>query len=225
MTERFSESQFYRDRVQQRRKATKAVAFIERGKWAGIPEKHLRIKQDEFRKLLYDNFYGGAKQTKELVEYVYVHPENICNTSFITIDGGDVPSRKKAGYTLMFRIILCNKWGYHVQCSHLLSLFQAGFAKDLERAETIKDLQKYDVLFISEINQKIVDSRAMIGSYFDEILDTRADRGKVTIISFASPISQSSRLGAEFGDYLDRLSSAEKSCEDILRIRVRKTDA
>jgi hypothetical protein len=222
MAEKFSESKFYKDRVKNRRSATKAVAYIERGKWAGIPNKHLRVRQEEFRSILYDNFYGGAKGAKEVVEKVYTNPKTVSKIPFITIDGGDVVSRKRAGYTALFRQILCDKWGYHCQCSHLLSLFQAGFSKDKECAEMIKELQRYDVLFISEVNESIVDARVITGPYFDEVLDSRADNNKLTIISFANPISKTSRLGETCGDYMGRLSSQVDNGSDVLRIKVEK---
>jgi hypothetical protein len=105
-----------------------------------------------------------------------------------------------------------------------MSLFQAGYAKAIERAETIEELKKYDALFISEVNYKTFDPRIMVGTFFDEIMDARADQAKVTIVSFSEAIGETSEIGMECGDYLAELAKTPKTTANVLRFKVGKHD-
>ena len=206
-----------------RRARQLAFAILQRAKDAGIPDNQMRIKESEFKALVSDNFHEEGKEF--VANYVYNHPEELFQRSFVTIDGGNVESRKRAGFALLFRLIACDKSGFHENCASLVHKFQTFKATaGVFRNDVADTLKEYDVLFISEFRVNMFNPNYESGSFFDEILGSRTDHNKLTIISFSDAIQKQDdvmmRKDRDCGEYLSSLIQREKTDRTVYRLRV-----
>ena len=205
-----------------RRARQLAVAILQRAREAGIPEQHLRIKENEFKALLSDNFHQDPSSA---ASFVYNEPEKIFSRSFVTIDGGSIDSRKRAGFALLFRLIACDKSGFHENCASLVHKFQSFKSTEgISRNDLAESLKEYDILFISEFRPQMFNPNMESGSFFDEVLGYRTDHNMLTIISFSDEIKKDDPMARKdkgAGEYLSSLGRKEETDNTIYRIRVK----
>jgi len=210
----------------QRRVFAQARAFIQRGKRAGIPDKYLRIKKEEFSKLLDPTFH---KNSDEFSKEIYNTPQILFKKPFIVIDGGDIYSRKKAGFAILFRMIACDYYGAYYDCSSLAGQFQViKFGKDENRNDLVKKIKDEQIIFINEFNPKNFSVHLDSGTSFDQILEHRDDYSKPTIVTFALPLAKgmSNRNNAikddRCGNYFAMLSHVDlQENENVFRIKLK----
>ena len=211
------------EKVFARRRAKKiALAFIKRGEDAGIPPKYLCLNESVFKNVL-DESYHGSK-VSELCQNIYHDSNWLLSIPVILIDGGDVDSRKKAGFAILFRMISFDRRGLYSDFHDLTKKFQSFDATlDVSRNDLAEEMKTYDTLFISEFDRRHFSPHCETGSFFDEVLGHRIDFVKPTIISSSDPISIANPiLNKDCGEYLANLSVKEKSTDSVLRIRVKK---
>lgn len=217
--------------IEELRKAARAravaLAVIRRGRAAGIPERFLRINERGFRSLLCEKY----QDADSLASFVYNEANNLLTKPYIAIDGGDVASRKEAGYALLFRIIACRQFGFYIECTHLAhKLYSIKSTDEMDRNDLAELLKGYDVLFISEFSKSIFKPHWESGEFIDEILSHRENRCKPTIISFSEPMktladlnrtASEDGLDKSCGTYLTNLLYKEKQTDDVFRVRVK----
>jgi len=119
----FSDRQDIKDEARKFKCAERAKAFLRRALSAGIPKKYLPVKEKDFASILSPS-YGAHKDTNSFASFVYNYPLEILDTPFIIIDGGDIDSRKKAGFAILFRLILCDRFGLYQECGRLADRLQ-----------------------------------------------------------------------------------------------------
>ena len=220
-----------------RKAKQKALAFLRRGQKANIPKKYFRINASQFSNLLdltyikdnkkqYKDLFGkdySAKNTKEFASYIYDNADKLLGFSYILIDGGNAEARRRAGNALLFRLILCDKWGMYRECTDLSHVFQS-FNMDLDglyRNDLVSQLKKYGVLFVSEFYAKLMSIHYETGSFFDELFTSRSNSGKTTIVSFSEPIQEKNTIKTiEHGVTFADLSRQIEPSNDVLRIKV-----
>jgi hypothetical protein len=210
-----------------RRVNSQALAILGRAKTAGIPKKYTRIGPDRFAEILCEKFHGD---TKKFTHSLYNNADQLFKKQFIIIDGGDLYSRKEAGFALLFRMIACDKIGKYVDCSQLASEFQSiRFEKGANRNDIVSELQKEEVLFINEVNKRKFNVHFDSGIFFDQLLEKRDDYNRPTILTFSSPLESSGGFSEgnaitddRCGAYLALLSHADlKKSTNVFRIRVK----
>ena len=222
--------------IKLRRARQMALAIIKRGREAGIPEKYLRIKPDEFSKVIDPSFHGGPVEgVPPFIEKIYKQPDFLLNREFIAIDGGDDSSRFKAAYAILFRIIAYDKRGQFFGCESLMHKFQTiNSTESITRNDLAEELKSYDILMIGEFNKLGFSPHFETGSFFDEVLSDRIATARPTIITFASPISSvkptqenlekmaaQGKLDTGCGRILHRLTLTSETTESVLRVRVK----
>jgi hypothetical protein len=208
----------------QRRARELALAFIKRGKDAGIPPKYLCINESSFVEIL-DDYHGDKKY--DLAKKIYHDSNWLLSIPVILIDGGDIESRKKAGCAILFRMISFDRRGSYNACHDLTKKFQSfNDTMDVNRNDLAEEMKSYDVIFISEFedSDKLFSPHCETGAFFDEVLGHRIDFVKPTIISFSRPINRESPIrNKDCGEYLANMSIKDKSTDSILRIKVKKS--
>jgi len=192
-----------------RRVITLALAILKRAKSAGIPERYLRIDKDTFSSYLSPLHYD-AKHKSELCDFIYDRANDFSSIPNVLIDGGNILSRKMAGFALLFRTIACDKVGLYKECVDLQHKFQTiKSTEDQNRNDLAEELKYYDVLFLAEFHPSYFAVHFDSGSFFDEILSYRFDNNKQTIISFQDPIGAGTIKDRVCGRYLAEFSNKE----------------
>lgn len=195
-----------KDMSLERRRRALAMAFLQRAKKAGIPNHFLRINKDSFRGLLSEEYHQDTLDS--ICDFIYDTPLKLSKIPFIVIDGGGIEDRKKAGFAILFRLITIDRFGKYYDCSniaHKLSTWND--VNGIGRNELVEDLKRYDVLFISEFQERLGNPHCQTGTFFDEFLNDRSDKENPTIITFTSPInSQNAIKTMDCGQYLAGLS-------------------
>ena len=219
--------------IQQRRAKIQAAAFLDRGKSANIPDQHLRINEKTFLYLLDANYYDDIEK---FANSLY-NTESMLNTPLILIDGGNEEVRKRAGFALLFRIILFDKWGMYKDCRSLVhqlqninSFVDVTSGDEITRNSIASELKYYDGLFIGEFGRELFKPNWDTGTFFDEILSCRIDNIRPTIISFSDPINSfdknketqaaMGKLNMDCGRYLASFSIEEYNKDKAIRVRV-----
>jgi len=212
----------------QRRIRQQASAFLRRGKIAGIPDRFLRTKKDEFKRLLCDKYHPDVEKISNIV---FDNSDRLLTFPSILIDGGNPMVRTQVGCVLLFRMIACDKNGVYVRCdslSHKLEDLKSDGT--MSRNEYVGNLQCHDSMFIGEIKQKSFNEHLASGSFMDELLGYRYDRMLPTIFSFSQPLCKSNEIQSKVaGDMISALSIREYASEDkktnpttnVFRIRVK----
>jgi hypothetical protein len=209
-----------------RRVYAQARAIIQRGRNAGIPDKYLRIGKKDFTELLDPKYHGDIGK---FADAIYDTPKKMFKKSFIIIDGGDIYSRKKAGFAILFRMIACDKYGKYFDCAQLASEFQTiKFSGGENRNDLVRNVKQEGILFLNEFHKKkfsvnLGDS----GGFFDQLLEYRDDYSKPTIITFSNPLQKgfenngNALMDDRCGQYLAMLSKSDmKKNDNVLRIKV-----
>jgi len=149
------------------------------------------------------------------------------------IDGGNSMIRSAVGWTILFRMIACDKNGTYVRCdtlSHKLEDLKCDGT--MSRNEYVHDLQQQDALFIGEIKSESFNEHLFSGSFMDEILGYRYDNMLPTVFSFSKPLCKSNEIFAGVsGETISAFSIREYASEDkktnptsnFFRIRVKNT--
>lgn len=207
-----------RDLSYERKVRMRAFAILQRAETAGIPERYMRIPSEEFKELLSPQFH---KDTAEFSKNIFENADQVLKNSFISIDGGEMADRKKAAFALLFRLIACDKFGLYRSCQDLHNKLQILKSGGTDRNELVEDLKTYDVLFISEFRKGLFNPHFDTGNLFDELLASRDDEGKTTIISFIEPINKNNEEDVICGRYLSDLS---RGAINGLRVRVTKSE-
>ena len=209
----------------------RALAFLKRGRSAGIPDRHLRINKESFVDMLFEEYHRG--KLEETASFIYDSPMKLLEIPYIVIDGGDPYIRRRAGFALLFRLITCDRFGLYREAVDLAHKFRTPMALESEgRNDLIEQLKSLDVLFIAELQPRLFPVNFDTGTFFDEILVSRENNIKPTILSFVDPVGDSSKFTVDCGDCLHRMSrclyaDADKvtnPSRDLLRIRVKKED-
>jgi hypothetical protein len=215
-----------------------AYALLNRAKNADIPESEMRIKEEELRKLINDDYYkrslsnrlNSKEEVDRFIKEIYTVPDKILKTPFIIIDGGNMYTRKRAGFALLFRGITWDRTGMHIGCAKAThSLHSIKTIGNVTRNEYADELKSYDILFLSECFKELFKPSFETGSFFDEILENREINGKTTIISFVKPIpakgidSQERLSDIGSGQYMMMFteSDSDDSYKNLMRINIK----
>lgn len=225
----------YQNEMAIRRKIRlQALAVLRRSRDAGIPESEMRIGKEQLRPLLDPNFHNGdtgkGKEINSLLDKIYNQANELFKLHFIVIDGGDIFTRRKAGFALLFRMIACDRNGKFFTCqdvSHKLQTIQS--TAEINRNDIADNLKAHDVLFLEEFRKEQLKVGFEIQWFMDEILSERSLKNKPTIFTFSNPVaghglSEENALTstAHFGQYMCILSQLDmKPVPKTLRIRVR----
>ncbi|MFA5313375.1 MAG: hypothetical protein WC375_08705 [Methanomassiliicoccales archaeon] len=216
--------QYQKDMARKRRYATLARAYLKRAEAAGIPERFVAIRKERLASLLSPEYHGDVVS---FVNKIFANPLDLFKKPYIIIDGGDVESRKEAGYALLFRMISCDRVGFVDECSAIVHQFQTSLKVGFNHSAYADELKETDILSISECSARLFSAHLDTGGFLDEVLSYRYDRLKPTILSFSEGLTKkdnnlmsttASRPGAYWGNYLTAISLLQYSS---LRIRVR----
>ena len=220
-----------------RKAKQKALAFLRRATKARIPKEHMRVNQEQFAKILdptyikenqkeYKALFGEdytAKNPKEFAAYIFANADKVLDLNYVLVDGGNAEARRRAGHAILFRFILCDKWGMYYECSELAHIFQT-IHIDGElphRNVLVSQLKKYGIVFMSEFYPKLMSTHFETGSFFDEFLVARRYAKKLTIMSFAENITDDTKIkNKDYGVTLADLSYQLKPGKQVLRIKV-----
>lgn len=204
--------------------------FMARASSAGIPEAYQRINKETFRDYLFPEYHTKAG-VGQIADLIYDTPEQVCKIPFILIDGGDSMTRKKAGYAILFRLILFNKIARAIFCKDLVSkleTFEASTDDMLVRVDLAEEMKGFDVLFVEEFYPAIFHMKKDGGSLMDSLIDERLRNTRPTVVSFANAISpvNDDRCGRYLADllnreYADSKDHSKNPSGDVLRIRVK----
>jgi len=218
-------------RIHKARVKTQALAIIKRGVRAGIPERYLRIGEDNFKELLNEPYHLGNDGINEIANFIYHKANDLSKIPFVVIDGGTIETRKKAGFAILFRLIACDNFGLYKDCADIVHKMQTFVAEEgLSRNDFTKSMKEQDVIFIGEFCEHIFSKHLDGGNYFDEFLGYRVDNLKPTIISFSDTINEQNIIkNVNCGRYLSEISAKEyvnktnkalNPSDYMLRIRV-----
>jgi len=211
-----------------RRIRQQAAAILHRGVSAGIPERFIRTKKQDFQNLLCDKYHNNVEAIANLV---YDNSDRLLTIPSILVDGGNPMVRTQVGCIILFRVIACDKRGIYHRCdrlSHKLEDMKSDGT--MSRNAYVDNLQDYDGMFIGEVKLSSFNEYFMAGSFMDELLGFRYDNMLPTIFSFTKPLSSTSDIQAKVaGDTIAALSVREFASEDrktnpttnVLRIRVK----
>lgn len=219
--------QFQEEENRKLRSVQLARAYLQRAANAGIPDRFIRTDKVKFQGILCDNYH---KNIPELIYNIYDNPKEIFKFPFILIDGGGMDSRKMAGYAVLFRMIVCDKFGLYQDCREIVHTLQSGIKTGFNRIEYMSSIKDSDALFIGEFSPNIFSPHMDTGTFFDELLSYRYDLLKPTIISFVQTLKDGSRIkdpkndfnDMRCGDYLRALFQSPIDHSKIMHIRVKK---
>lgn len=206
---------------------------------AGIPEGFKIPTPQEFARKLDRGFHGriNGEEVKKFVDFIY--GDQLLKKKYVLIDGGSSLSheRKQMGHIILSLAILNDFRGLYVDNEVLMNKFQLSksFEVDSARSDYIEELKSYDVLFISEIDVNKFNASWHSGQsagFYDELLTARADKNKLTILSFYKPLkvikrnNENNAIEGNFisscGKQLLYLSTEYPKDKSRIRIRVEK---
>ena len=184
-----------------RRIQQQALAILTRAKEAGIPQDMMRIPEKTFFELLdtgyfADNYQMNKKQLEEYCHALFTTPDMLMKKSFILIDGGDLYSRNKAGFALLFRMIAWDnnaKYYFYAKMAHQLQSWDTG--QGISRNSLAEDLKNYDTMFVGEYLPDLAKASWDTGGFLDEIFAERDAEGLPTILSFINVLPARSMAG------------------------------
>jgi len=208
-----------------RRAYAQARAILHRAKSAGIPSKYMRLKQDELEAVLDPNYHQDPKAFAELI---YKQPKFLFQKPFIIIDGGNIYSRKIAGFAILFRMIACDRYGTYYDTNQLCGEFQTIKYGGENRNDIVANLKAADLLFLGEYSYKLFKAGFESGKFFDQLLEHRDDYQRPTIVTFSQPLQGKDRsytgnaiYDDVSGNYFAMLSQADLQDNNVIRIRVK----
>ena len=213
------------DIAKKRKAFAQARAIIQRSRIAGIPEKYMRLKISEIEPLICEKYHGGSG---DIIDSIYRNPSTLFKKPFIVIDGGDSYKRKKMGFTILFRMISCDRYGNFYDCRNLSSEFQSIRSDSLNRNDLVGIIKNKDVIFINEVHPRNFSAHFDSGLFFDQLLEHRDDYNKPTIITFSKPLeSKSLNIGNAINDdrcgiHIASLSKSDLEKKDnVFRIKIK----
>jgi hypothetical protein len=222
---------YQNDMAFRRKIRLQALAILRRSKEAGIPDSEMRIGRNQLQPILDANYHDGKKglNVNALLDRIYNNANSLFDLNFIVIDGGDIFTRRKAGFALLFRMIACDSKGKFFTCqdiSHKLQTINS--TSEYNRNDLSEELKTYDVLFLEEFRKEQLKTGFEIQWFMDEILTERSLNKKPTIFTFSNPVaghglSEENALSstAAYGQYMCMLSQLDmKPISKTLRIRV-----
>lgn len=217
---------YQKEMSQKRRAYAQARAILGRARSAGIPKKYMRIRQDEFASILDPQYHPNAQS---FAETVYKSPKFLFKKPFIIIDGGNIYSRKTAGFAILFRMIACDRYGTYSDTNQLCGEFQTIKYGGENRNDVVAKLKVADLLFLGEYGHKLFKTGFESGKFFDQLLESRDDYQRPTIITFSKPLEGKDRSytgNAVYddisGNYFAMLSQADlQDNKNVIRIRVK----
>jgi len=160
------------------------------------------------------------------VVFILINPNNtddILKQDVIIIDGGNALARRRAGFALLFRFIVSDKWGLYKECVALAHKFEMlDSSLNFTRNDWVDVLKTQDVIFISEFEPSFFNEHFWVGTFFDEFLVTRSMDHKSTIISFSYPLSKetilkNTKCGRCIADFSARINPSRQA----FRVRVK----
>jgi hypothetical protein len=208
-------------------------AFKQRAENAGIPKRFVAIGPKEFSTYLCPKYHNPKGELDRVVDFIYKKPLELNEIPFIIIDGGDIETRKKASFAIMFRLITCDNFAKFVDCrelAHKLNTFDPRDVKLGEgRNDYADDMKEINILTIGEFRRKVFNEHCEGGDFLDEILDERVNQLNPTIITFQEPMGDMNKITDNVcGHYMATASGKEvlknNPSKKYLRIRVRKLD-
>jgi len=223
----------YQDEMALKRKIRmQALAILKRSRIAGIPDSEMRIDRSQLKTVIDNEYHDGKKglEINNLLDKIYNNANSLFDLQFIVIDGGDMFSRRKAGFALLFRMIACDSNGKFCSCqdvSHKLQTINS--IADMNRNEIADELKTHDVLFMEEFRKEQLKIGFEVQWFMDEILTDRSLKNKPTIFTFSNPVaghglSEENALSSTstYGQYMCMLSQLDmKPIPNALRIRVK----
>jgi len=226
----------YQEEMAIRRKIRlQALAVLRRSRNAGIPESEMRIGKDQLRPILDLNYHNGERgdSVETLLSKIYDHADDLFKINFFVIDGGDIFTRRKAGFALLFRMIACDRNGKFRTCqdvAHKLQTIKATAA--MNRNDIADGLKQHDILFLEEFRKEQLKVGFEIQWFMDEILAERSLKNKPTIFTFSNAVAGHGQAEenaltstAIYGQYMCILSQLDvKPVSKTLRIRVGSTN-
>lgn len=224
--------EYQRKMAHNRRIKNQAIAIMQRAKNANIPKKFMRINQTTFESLLDSAFHDNISSVSN---YVYKNPLSLLKKEFVLIDGGSDVERKTAGFAILFRLISCDRRGFHKNGTELAHQLQSIGSSDygMGRNDITDMLRSTDALFLSEVAKADFRKNFETGGFFDEVLSYRDDHVKTTIVSFQKqfPFNQAfenedniMKETNQFGQYMCSFTQTDKSKvkdKRFFRIRVK----
>lgn len=173
----------------ERRIRQQALAFLRRGKNAGIPDRYLRTTKYVFQNMLCNKYHNNVERIASLV---FDTSDKLLKIPYVLIDGGTSMIRTQIGCSVLFRMIACDKNGIYTRCDKLAHKMEdIGGKGRMSRNEFIDIMQDYDSMFIGEIKSESFNEHLLVGSFMDELLGYRFDNMLPTIFSFTKPLSES----------------------------------
>jgi len=211
----------------QRRIRIQARAILQRAKEAGVPDD-MRIDKNTFRSLLCERFHGGKKKCDELSEEIFTKANTLFSHPFIIIDGGNMNTRRKAGFALLFRMIACDKTGKYEGFREFINTLSTFTKFGVNRTEYIEMFRNYDTMFLGEFDFKQNNDQFTnnFGGFIDDVFESRHLEHKPTIISWMNPLASVSgdKINENtYGQYMSLLSQVDfdnTAMPDVLRIRI-----
>lgn len=217
----------------------RALSALQGANSAGIPQRYQRIGKDDFKGLLSPNYHNDSEVDK-ISALVFDSTPQLMELPYILIDGGNIESRNRAAFAILFRVLVYEYTALYKGAKELVHRFNS-FAdiEGMSRTDYATSLKDYDMLFLGEFHRVHFNPNQEGGSFFDEVLESRYNLKRPTVITFAesmkSPI-QDLRCGAymanicikEYADYRyinekrdiggDKIINPTKN---VLRIRVK----
>jgi len=209
-----------------RRVRALAIATLQRAATAGIPERFMRIGKEEFREIISKKQHDSEEIVENLCTFIYDRANELRKIPYILIDGGNQHTRRIAGFAVLFRLIACDMGGLYQTSASLAHRFQSFKPTEAtSRNEFVDNLKDYDVLLIGDFHPSQFNVHLDTGSFMDELLASRYDTCKPTIITFEEPINPSNVTDRSVGSYMARLARLDfdkvnNPSNEILRIRV-----
>lgn len=208
-----------------RKKRVMALSILQKAKNSGIPLQYQRINKEKFTALLDDKYHVGT--VPDIASLVYDDKEKLMKIPCILIDGGDSRARKAAGCAILFRMIFYQNEGVFQDCKTLIRIFNM-YDKDTEtpRSPLMEHLKRCRAIFVSEFKRDNFIHKLQASEYIDEILSSRSDAQRSTIVSFSQSIVEQDKMVDNMcGQELAIMSGVERldpnPSDTYLRIRVK----
>lgn len=222
--------EYQEEMAKRRRIRVQALAILQRSKEAGIPESEMRIDETKLRPYLDKNFHNGKNgmEINQLCNHIFNQANSLFNHNFIIIDGGNMFTRRKAGFSILFRMMACDYNGKFYACQDIAHKLQTiNSTMELNRNDIADELKIYDVLFLEEFRKEQLKVGFEIQWFIDEILTARDLGNKPTIFTFSNPLAGHEFLEENaltsttiYGQYMCMLSQLDmKPIPKTLRIR------
>ena len=176
---------------------------------SGIATEHIAINQQQIQRLIDEPWMcqNRGNWVNWLKDIFDVHSTWAQTRQVILIEGATIAEREMVAQTFLYRSIVNNAAIGLANASvrraeELIRVFSQ-FGDD--RTELLELLRRIQCLLITEIEKQYTPQRASLGNlYFNELLQTRLDANRPTILTFANLNIQERSYG-EFSRLLDEI--------------------